>query len=219
MRFSRDRPSAQYASLVAAYRKAHAEGASVNRRTGDAQNPLSAAELVSGDFLKHSTAVIRTLVAKHGARSILDYGAGSGRQYEDATVKALWGVDAITCYDPCWPQHDVLPGDKSDGVISTEVLQLCPEQDIPWMVEEMFTLAHRFVFVQVSSYKTVNTLADGTPMHVTVWPPERWFGLFIATGARFADVDYMICCSTPERKDDRETGKFTVRCYPRKEYG
>ena len=78
------------------------------------------------------------MIDTSGTRTLLDYGAGKGLQYQwqnmtlsdGRTVpglKAFWGVDFITCYDPAYPPFIALPKSRFDGVISTDVLEHCPE--------------------------------------------------------------------------------------------
>ena len=63
---------------------------------------------------------IRALVLHTGARTLLDYGSGEGRQYEQREVRGCdgntspnlqtyWGVDSITCYDSAFVQFSTSP--------------------------------------------------------------------------------------------------------------
>jgi len=130
---------------------------------------------------------IKRLVDATGARTLLDYGAGKGMQYElgridveengehrQLTVKEYWGVDEIVCYDPAYTPFSNLPARKFDAVICTDVLEHCPEQDIPWILDEMFAYANKFVFALAACYPAKKQLPDGENAHCTIKPAEWW---------------------------------------------
>ena len=48
------------------------------------------------------------------------------------------GVESVTLYDPAYPLYSVLPEETFDGVISTDVGGALSEEDIPWIVDEIF---------------------------------------------------------------------------------
>jgi hypothetical protein len=71
-----------------------------------------------------------------------------------------------------------LPGNSFDGVISTDVLEHCPEDDLPWIVQELFDLADKFVFASIAGYPARKKLPDGENAHCTVRPLSWWTQLF-----------------------------------------
>src|SRR5262249_12432030 len=127
-----------------------------------------------------------------------DYGSGKGVQYkvsfEDETgrgwpgVAAFWGVSAIECYDPGYAPFSRIPEGSFDGVISTDVLEHCPEEDLPWILDEIFGYARRFVFTNVACYPAAKRLPNGENAHCTVKPAAWWRELIEATAARHPGV-------------------------------
>ena len=202
---SRENPSKRYSDLLENYKQMHAHGYEQNFGNGNSRS-VSAEHAFSGDQLPKYIPQIKQLIEKTGSDSVLDYGAGKGSHYgklelKDPSGKVLarslaeyWGVKTITLYDPGVPAYDELPGRKHHGLISTDVLEHIPRADAPWVIEEMFSLASKFVFANVACYPAVTLLPDGSNAHETVQHPQWWAGLFECTAAKFPEVDYTLSC-------------------------
>ena len=196
MKFSRQNPSLRYQELTALYRRLHSEG---ELRLG-----LSPDETYPGDSLLPHVKRIKGLIGSTGARIILDYGCGKGYQYGPSKITVpgegvwdsvidYWDIDEVCCYDPCYERYSKLPEGKFDGVISTDVLEHCPEQDIPWVVAEIFSYATRFVFANVACYPALTTLPNGENAHCTVRPLEWWQTVFDEAAKDYPDLDWQLC--------------------------
>jgi hypothetical protein len=144
---------------------------------------------------------VKQLVRDTGARTILDYGSGKGRQYEPREVRGddgstfsdlrtYWGVDAVTCYDPAYSKFSTLPQEVFDGVICTDVLEHCPEEDLPWILEEIFSYARLFVFANVACYPAGKRLPTGENAHCTVRDVEWWKDLITQIAKSHEGVRY-----------------------------
>ena len=94
----------------------------------------------------------------------------------------------MRCYDPCYEACCQLPEGKFDGVISTDVLEHCIEEDIPWIVAEMFAYANRFVFAAIACYPAKTTLPNGENAHATVRPIDWWKQVFTDAGNKHPEV-------------------------------
>jgi hypothetical protein len=94
------------------------------------------------------------------------------------SVLDYWGVDEIACYDPGYPLFSMLPDGMFDGVVSTDVLEHCPEEDIPWIVAEIFGYAERFVFANIACYPALRHLPNGENVHCTIRSTEWWQVVF-----------------------------------------
>ena len=162
--YSRGNPSPRYRELTEAYRQLHVEG----ERFLD----IAPADTFPGLSLPAQAKRVNRLITAAGATNILDYGSGKGRQYdlrefraEDGQVydgiQDYWGVDFIQCYDPGFGPYSTLPNRRFDGVICTDVLEHCPEEDIGWILEELFAYATRFVFATVACYPATKRLPTG----------------------------------------------------------
>ena len=177
MIYTRDNPSARYRELTALYRTMHLEGERFLNLPPERTFP--------GASLPSQAIRIKRLIEATRAANILDYGSGKGLQYaardvplaDGQVVPAIadyWDVDYVHCYDPSYPPYSTLPGGKFDGVVSTDVLEHCPEEDIPWIIDELFGFAERFVYATVACYPARKLLPSGENTHCTVRPPQWW---------------------------------------------
>ncbi len=181
MPFSRDNPSPRYRELLELYRRMHDEG---ERFLG-----LEPAATYPGVSLMPHIRRIKALVDETGAKTILDYGSGKGMQYEPQRIALegegdwegvldYWDVDEVRCYDPCYERYRKLPDQKFDGVVCTDVLEHCVPEDVPWIIEEIFSFATRFVYAAIACYPAKSRLPNGENAHCAVRPPEWWRRLF-----------------------------------------
>jgi hypothetical protein len=191
--YSRENPSPRYRDLLSHYQRMHREG-----NTGQAK---SADDTYAGGSLRPHLPAIRVLTRRTGAKSMLDYGSGKGMLYKQrnlalssgetiSSVAEYLGVEKIACFDPGVPEYSNFPSEKFDGVVSTDVLEHCPEEDIPWIVGEMFGVAKKFVFANVASYPAAKTLPNGENAHCTQQPPAWWDKLLREISARYPGVIY-----------------------------
>lgn len=181
MTFSRAHPSPRYLELHSLYCTMH--------ERGEGYLGVPPEKTFSGESLAPECARVKRLIEKTGARTLLDYGSGKGRQYDPrrirdesggewSSVLDYWGVDEVVCYDPCYAPLSRLPDGKFDGVVCTDVLEHCPEEDMPWIVGEIFYYASRFVYATVASFPARKRLPNGENAHCTIRPVEWWAGLF-----------------------------------------
>jgi hypothetical protein len=195
MSYSRDNPSPEYRRMVGLYRELHTRGEQVLGLTPDETYP-------GISMLPHAKR-IKELIDRTGAQTVLDYGCGKGYQYDlhnvaiqgagvQDSVIDYWDIDEVRCYDPCYERYSRLPEGKFDGVISTDVLEHCSEDDIPWIVAEMFAFANRFVFASVASYPAKTTLPNGENAHATIRPLEWWKQIFTDAGSAHPHVAYKL---------------------------
>jgi hypothetical protein len=175
--FTRGNPSPRYRELLAQYRHLHVHGEERLR--------LPAEKTYNGRSLPRHAPRIKALIDAHQARTLLDYGAGKGHQYRPMEVRLgdgrvfrsipeFWGISSVTCYDPAYEPFSRMPEGPFDGVVCTDVLEHCPEQDIPWILGELFGFARRFVFANVACYPAMKHLPNGENAHCTVRPAAWW---------------------------------------------
>lgn len=188
--FSRARPSPRYQELIALYRSMHEDG--------DAEEGIEAGEMFAGQSLVPRINEIKILLAGYRVRTLLDYGSGKGRLYADMKIDAggdvheslaaYWGVERIACYDPAFPPLATLPAGPFDAVVCTDVLEHCPEVDLSWIVDELFSLARCLVYANVACYPARKTLPGGENAHITQRPPEWWAALFQAAADPYPNI-------------------------------
>lgn len=112
----------------------------------------------SGKFIRPHAPFIKEIVDRLGCRSILDYGCGKGEQYRwrnadetgsipvGMTLEEYWGVP-VTKYDPAWPPYAAEPVGTFDMVICSSVLRWIPGPDIPAVVDRLYSLAGKAIYV------------------------------------------------------------------------
>jgi hypothetical protein len=139
-----------------------------------------------GASLPKEAVHIKRLIKQTGAKTILDYGSGKGQQYwplairddeeriEYPDIRSFWGVEEIRCYDPAYTPFNELPTGRFHGVVCTDVLEHCPEEDIPWILDELFGFAERFVYANVACFPARKRLPSGGNAHCTIKPVGWW---------------------------------------------
>ena len=191
--YTRDNPSPRFHELGRVYRQVH--------EAGLPDSGIGAEDLFTGKSLYDHIPPVRELVRKTGARTILDYGAGKGLLYSqrdlalaDGTridsVQDYWAVEEIHCFDPGVPEFSEPPSAPFDGVVCTDVLEHIPEEDIPWLLGELFRLANRFVYANIAAYPAKKTLPNGWNAHVTIRPPGWWADRIAAAAQGWRGTTY-----------------------------
>lgn len=207
--FTRNRPSPRYSELLAQYRQLHTQG---ERRMN-----LPAEKTYNGASLPRHAGRIKSLIDSHSARTVLDYGSGKGHQYhpmqirlpdgrEFNSIPAFWGIESIACYDPAYEPFSQAPTGKFDGVICTDVLEHCPEQDMRWILGELFTFARKFVFANVACYAAMKHLPNGENAHCTVRSITWWDERLRYVSAEYPEVRYEFLLDELETQPDGRRG-------------
>lgn len=187
MPYSRSNPSPRYLELQQMYRQMHEQG--------EIQSGLPAEQTFNGMSLLPQLARIKSLIARTSANTVLDYGCGKGLQYDAVPITGpdgttyesvidFWDVTAVHCYDPCYVPYSKLPEGRFDGVICTDVLEHCPEQDVPWIIDEIFGYAEQFVYANVACYPARKHLPNGENAHCTIKPAAWWEDILRSAASR-----------------------------------
>lgn len=195
MKYTRNNPSQRYLHLIEQYKDLHING--------ERNLNLSPEKTFSGLSLPVQANRIKKLIEKTNTTTILDYGSGKGHQYEveiveivgqteKETISDFWDVDSVHCYDPCYTPFITLPSEKFDGVICTDVLEHCPEEDIPWIINELFSYANKFVFANVACYPASKHLPNGENAHCTIQPLAWWQGIIETASLNYSDITWEI---------------------------
>jgi hypothetical protein len=177
-RYSRRAPGPRYRDLIEQYQFLH--------ENGETRLGIPPGRTFAGQSLPRQAPHIKQLIRRTGSLSILDYGSGKGHQYglrrvTDAgdgidypDIKSYWGAKEIRCYDPGYSPFSELPTGTFDGVICTDVLEHCAEEDIAWILNELFAFARKFVYANIACFPARKRLPSGGNAHCTIKPVEWW---------------------------------------------
>ena len=113
---------------------------------------------------------INQIIKDKDIKSILDYGCGKARHHPKE-----W--NAIK-YDPAIQEYQNKPQDKYDLVISTDVLEHIPVENLKQTIEEIFGYSNKWVFVSVCCRKAEAILPNGYNAHATIESAKWWRDLF-----------------------------------------
>jgi hypothetical protein len=193
-KFTRASPSPRYRRLIEQYQLMHTQG--------EIHLGIPPDQTFPGQSLPPQAPHIKRLIKATGARTLLDYGCGKGRQYwphrirddqegiEYPDIKSFWGIGDVRCYDPGYAPFTELPAGTYDGVICTDVLEHCPEEDVQWIVGELFQYAEKFLYANVACFPARKRLPSGGNAHCTVKPVRWWEEVIVKTAARKPQVRY-----------------------------
>ena len=108
------------------------------------------------------------LVAETGSRSVLCYSIGV---YPTPTDHVSDG--SLTNRNGTFPTGQ--PTDRAaDGVVCAEMLDFFPDEDVPWMLEELFRRARRFVYISTGTSTRGPRLPDRSLLKARTRSARWW---------------------------------------------
>ena len=193
--YHRQNPSPVYLSLIDMYSELHING--------DSRDKIDAQQMYSGKSIVPWISTIKELITSTDSHTLLDYGSGKGLQYQNLLLEGknqsryrglqdYWKVDAIYCYDPAYPPYQKFPEKQYDAVISTDVLEHCNQEDIKWIIDEIFSLAEKFVFINIACYQASKSLPNGNNVHCIIRPTGWWDELLQSVVPSYPRIKYCI---------------------------
>jgi len=96
--------------------------------------------------------------------------------------------------------------DSYGGVVSVGALQHVPEEDIGWVLDEMFKAAQSFVYIAVSTAAASQSLPNGSPAPCNVQTPEWWKGQLELAAKRRPGIRWYLRAA--DRTDLAGAGRF-----------
>jgi len=137
------------------------------------QYHLENTEYGNGGCLKFYLQHIIDLVQDWNAESLLDFGCGKAEGYLEYKHHEHWGI-MPSLYDPAIPEYQTLPEGTFDGVISFDVMEHIPKEQIPETFDQIFSRADKFVFLGIATSPAKAVLPNGDNAHCTVEPIGWW---------------------------------------------
>jgi hypothetical protein len=150
---------------------------------------------------------LRVLVRETDSTTLLEYGCAQGTQFaKNHSPKALFskmnvfaeswmealGVSRIHGYDPAVADYATLPLGTFDGCYAIDVLEHLDKADLPWIIEEIFSYATKFVFLTVATVPAKKNLPNGENAHITLRSPEWWMTLIDDIAKNHPTVRYQV---------------------------
>ena len=208
---SRHNPSDDYVNLIKMYEQKHDQ----------------AAGMFNGRSLLKFVDIIKAYLEQHECKSILDYGCGKGILYGedyhtltneiDCPLPEYWNLYDHGLFDPGYEKYGKLPIHKKDAVICTDVLEHVAEEDLSWVVDEIFSYAKKMVFLNIACFEAVKTLPDGRNAHISIFSPEDWVQMLAEKSRNFKHLTIYMFADTmvTENPKTYQTQGYRIDQYPR----
>ncbi len=137
---------------------------------------------------QHRDALAR-LMTLSGARRLLLYGPGStahnGNGWESQLNGSLPDGVRVACYDPLDAASPRPTEGSFDGVVCLDWLDHVPDEDVPWVLDDLLRAAGLFVYAGVTASPRQVHPGDGTPPLRSGRSAGWWQARFEASGARY----------------------------------
>lgn len=127
-----------------------------------------------GNNLKPQLHHVKDLILDTKAKTLLDFGCGKGLQYTKWKHHEELGIEIPALYDPAVPEYENLPDGPFDGVISTDVMEHIPKEQLPEVFDQIFSRAEKFVFLAICTRPAIAILPSGENAHCTLEPMDWW---------------------------------------------
>tara|TARA_B110000263_G_C15268488_1_gene492279 strand:- start:744 stop:1388 length:645 start_codon:yes stop_codon:yes gene_type:complete len=198
--FTNKNPSKQYLQLIQDYQEIHTKGTK-NKSAQDTYNGLSTINFAE---------IIKKIINKNQCKTLLDYGSGKGDRYfnksflnekEYPPLSDFWNINP-TFFDPGVPFPKPNFNKSFDITISIDVLEHIPQQDLGWVIKEIFEFSNNIIFINVACYDAYAKLPNGKNAHVSVFNPWWWHG-FISSIACNYEKKVFVCCSYKEKNQNK----------------
>lgn len=108
-------------------------------------------------------------------KTVLDYGCGKAVLITQLQKK--YPNIKFYGYDPAIPERSVMPVEKADLVLNTDVLEHIPQEQLPAVIERISQISSR-VFFRVHHALAYTLLPNGENAHCTVKPVFWYYHLF-----------------------------------------
>jgi mitochondrial fission protein ELM1 len=170
--FSDSRPSSLYRGLLRQLR-----GALRPARAG------SAPARAKGERLDD-------VIERVKARSVLDYGLARSAD-GDARQRFGLGKPRVSSFDLMTPRKV----EPCDGVVCEGVLEWLPDEDVAWVVDDLFERSRRFVYAVVENEARGERLCDGSKLESHLRDPSWWIGHFESAARRHPERHWTLVLS------------------------
>ncbi len=145
---------------------------------------------------------LQDLMAQTNARQLLHYTLGPE---VPATMRATDPAAADwTACNPLLEPSDLEAARNVDGTVCSALLEYLPDEDVPWVLNQMFDRAQRFVFVVVDGNAGPLELPDGSQAAPRERSRSWWDSVFELPGMRHPQIHWRLLVrehASPGRTD------------------
>jgi hypothetical protein len=134
---------------------------------------------------RHHAEKVRTLAARHRPSAILDVGGGL------AAIGAGITAETVPLFAPDGGVLP-LPGEPAGAVVAIDRLERFPEEDLPWILREIFRAARGFVYLGVTAYRGADRRPPPGHPHRAALPPEWWRGQVEIAARGFPGIEWAL---------------------------
>ncbi len=141
---------------------------------------------------------VRALVAETGAGEVLEFSL-RGDAAADAEARAIafrYGVSRAQACGPTLSPSQGAAAPRFDGVVCAGLLEVLPDEDVPWVIEGLFARAGRFVYAAVDDAPNERVLPNGSTQEIRSRGRSRWLASFEAASARHPNVRWRLALWT-----------------------
>ena len=194
--------SYEYYNLIDQYKYVHKHGIRKNNFFIDKNQTFDGKSL--GRWIK----TINQIIIKTNSKSILDYGCGKAKYYNNefqienkiySNIKEYWNVSEIKLFDPGVEEFESYPNKNYDGVICIDVLEHISSQDLNCIVKDIFNFSNKFAFFVISTTLDEKFFPDGRNVHQTVKNEEWWKDFFYKIKDKFSKIQCVVIATMGEK--------------------
>lgn len=166
----------------------------------------AASDLSAGEHLRDADR-IASLVAGTGARTILYHGPGlydgpgagdpaapAEQESSPWRVHPAWGGVRVRHCHPGAAITGLAEGERFDGVISMGLEAGLSPWDVPWVLDRIFALADRFVYVVVAGRPSADVAPGGRKPPTIHQPPHWWRMMMEMAARRRPEIRWQLAC-------------------------
>lgn len=132
--FIAERPSQDFSALCRLVRQAEAPGGHPHERQ-------------SGGISGHGG--LLELLEEHRARSVLDCRIPALAANPSLRLPEASGIEQVIAFDPTQPAAADASAANVDAVVCLQMLEYVPDEDVPWLLDELFSRARNLLYCGV----------------------------------------------------------------------
>jgi hypothetical protein len=188
---SKTKYSANYYEIIEKYKNFHINGAA----------KISGRNTFLGFSLIKWIHKIREIIHSSNSQTLIDYGCGKALLYNNditfsnqtfKNIQEYWGIEDVFLYDPAVEKYSLQPVEKADGIISTDVIEHIPEEDVIVFIDNLFKLANKFVFLVIATFPASKHFDDGKNIHLCIKTEKEWGVIFSKFKQTYPNIDQYI---------------------------